>query len=108
MGGQAHRQAVTAVGAQTLGLVKAQRRAGGVDQEVIGDPRLAAGVEIDRHIWGLGADIALGMDRAGGPLDELDPRALIHRRERERDPLGLHQPHPDPDVGRHPVVLRPG
>ena len=105
--GQAHRQAVPAVGSEPLGLVEPQRRPGRVDQEVIPDLRPRSVRRLRDYIGGGIAVVALRVDLPRGGLHELDSRPLVHRRERERDLRRLHQTDPDPDVRRHPVVIGP-
>jgi hypothetical protein len=106
--GEADRQAVAGVRAESLGLVESKCRAGRVDQEVVGHLLALA-------IRGLGCDVggrvvalALRVELPRCCLHELDTRPFVDGCERERHLRRLHQPHAHPDVGRHPVVVGPG
>lgn len=103
--GRAHRKAVR-LGAEAFGLVEAELRARSVDQEVVPD-LLGGGTFAGRLDYDIGrrvAGVTFGVELAGRRPHELDPVALVHRRQGELD-LGLcHQADADPDVGRDPVV----
>jgi hypothetical protein len=99
----ADRQAV-AIWAETCGLVEAQPRPGGVDQEVVPDFLGAARHPLDDDIRSRVTCVALWVDLACPGLLELDAVALVDRREREPDLVRPHQADADPDVGRDPVV----
>ena len=101
--GGAYRQAVAAR-AEPFGLVEAQPRSGGVDQEVVRNLLRQPCGRLDGHERHRAGRVALGVDLAGRGLLELDPVALVDRRERERHLAGAHQPDPHPDIGRDPVV----
>ena len=99
---------MTALRSEALGLVEAQRRSGRIDQEVVRDLRARAVGGLRGDVRSRVVAVAVRVDLPRGSLHELDPRPFVDRRQRERDLCRLHQPNPDPDVGRHPVVIRPG
>jgi hypothetical protein len=85
---RANREAV-AIWAQALGLVKAQLRPGGVDQEVVLDRPVGAlpapTGRLDRDVGRGTGSIALRVDLPRGCLYELDPVPLVDRRQQEGD-----------------------
>jgi len=87
-----------------------QLGAGGVDQEVVADllarPRGSLLCRLADHVGPRIAFPALRVQLEGAGLVELDAVAGIDRRERDRDLTRGHQAHADPDVRRHPVVVR--